>query len=235
MHPGRSLRSKGALALAAALWLVLLHAGAGRAQSDPLPCAGTPIVVYGLDDPEAASACQVVKDALAFLSDSGLDTSVPAELRFVEKLPGVPPGTTSFGCYARSERRIYMLSLAACRSAATELPVDAPVHRGLVAHEVAHHVAATNFRVPQPTRVAHEYIAYVTMYATMTADVRERVLALFPGSGFQSEREIGLTRYLLGPQRFGANAYRHFMRAGNGAAFIERVLSGRALADEEPP
>ena len=236
MHPVPSRRSKRALALAAVVWLVMLHPASSRAQTDfGSPCAGTPITVHGLDAHEAASACQAVVDALAFLSASGLDTSDPAELRFVERLPVGPPDTESFGCHVRSERRIYMLSLAACQTAVSNLPVDAPVHRGLVAHEVAHHVASTNFRVPRPTRVGHEYIAYVTMYATMTAEARERVLDLFPGEGFQSERQIGLTFYLLDPHRFGANAYRHFMRPGNGVAFIERVLSGRALAVEDSP
>ena len=73
------------------------------------------------------------------------------------------------------------------------------------------------------------------MLSTMDSEARERVLRQFPGKGFESEREIGLTIYLMDPTRFGAYAYRHFMRPENGASFIEQVLSGRALATEDPP
>jgi hypothetical protein len=220
----------------AALASALAWSPAARAD-ESLRCAGTSVSVRGVDRTEVESACQGAVAAVKFLASLGLDTTPSAELRLVEKLPAVQGGAVAYGCKVKSESRIYVLTLAQCRilPLAPGVQVDAAVHRGLVAHEVAHHFAAANFRTPAPTSVAHEYIAYVTMLATMEQEARERILRQFPGKGFESAREIGLTIYLMDPTRFGAYAYRHFLRPENGASFIERVLSGRALTTEDPP
>ena len=200
-------------------------------------CDGTALTVYGSDRADVQGACAGVVDAVAFLASLGLDTSTPGEIRLVEALPAIQGGAAAYGCHVKSESRIYVLNLAECRKLplAPDLLVDAVVHRGLVAHEVGHHVAAANFRTPRPTIVALEYIAYVTMMATMETEARERILQQFAGQGFESVREISLTVYLIDPTRFGAQAYRHFQRPGNGASFVQQVLSGRALATEDPP
>ncbi|MGE5161617.1 MAG: DUF6639 family protein [Betaproteobacteria bacterium] len=219
-----------------ALTLALAPSPAAGAE-ESLRCAGTGVSVRGVDRAEVESACQGVVAAVKFLASLGLDTAAAAEVRLVEALPAVQGGAAAYGCKVKSESRIYVLNLAECGKLplAKDLHVDAATHRGLVAHEVAHHVAAANFRTPAPTTVAHEYIAYVTMLATMEKEARERILRQFPGAGFESAREIGLTMYLMDPTRFGAYAYRHFLRPENGARFIEQVLSGRALATEDPP
>ncbi len=202
-----------------------------------LRCAGTNVSVRGVDRAEVESACQGVVAAVKFLASLGLDTNAAAEVRLVEALPEVQHGARAYGCKVKADDRIYMLNLSECRKLplAADVPVDAAVHRSLVAHEVGHHIAAANFKVARPTVVAHEYIAYVTMFATLEPSAREWLLARFPGEGFESAREIGLTVYLLDPNRFGAQSYRHFERPGNGAAFVQQVLSGRALATEDPP
>jgi hypothetical protein len=200
------------------------------------PCAGTPVSVHGIGGVEAEKACQGAADAVTFLASLGLDANAPVEVHVVDRLPRFPPGHKAFGCHAKSERRIYMLTFAECAAIGLEsaFPVDLDVYRSLVAHEVAHHVASMNFRFEKPTRVAHEYIAYVTMFSTMPAEPRETILGLHAGEGLVSEREIGLTTYMINPHRFGARAYRHFTQPGGGAPFIERILSGRALAVEDP-
>jgi hypothetical protein len=227
----RAATAAGAAALAFAL------ASSPAASADSLECTGTRVTVHGADRAEMLGACGGVVAAMTFLASLGLDTSAAAELQLVEALPAVQGGAAAYGCKVKSENRIYVLNLAECRKLplAPDLHVDAAMHRGLVAHEVGHHVAAANFRMTQPTVVAHEYIAYVTMLATMEREARERILARFPGEGFESAREIGLTMYLMDPTRFGVYAYRHFLRPGNGLSFIEQVLSGRALATEDPP
>jgi hypothetical protein len=202
-----------------------------------LHCAGTSVSVRGADRAEVQSACRGVVAAVKFLASLGLDTSATAEVHLVEALPAVQQGARAYGCKVKADDRIYMLNLTECRKLplAADVPVDAAVHRSLVAHEVAHHFAAANFKVARPTIVAHEYIAYVTMFATLEPETRDRLLRQYPGQGFESAREIGLTIYLIDPTRFGAQAYRHFTRPENGASFVEQVLSGRALATEDPP
>ncbi|MGB3427268.1 MAG: DUF6639 family protein [Burkholderiaceae bacterium] len=222
-----------AAACAAALALASARGQPGDAAG--ITCEGTNVSVRGAEGAEAASACTAIAAAIGFLASSGMDTRAPVEVRFVSGIPPVLAGTRSFGCHVKAERRIYVLTLGQCLEQTSNLPVDEDVHRGLVAHEVGHHVASANFRVAKPTVVAHEYIAYVTMFATMPPAARERVLRLFPGEGFLSEQEMGLTIYLLDPHRFGAQAYRHFLRAENGPAFFERIVSGQALAVEDAP
>jgi hypothetical protein len=227
-----------AAAAAAAAALAFALAWSQPALADEsLHCAGTSVSVRGVDRAEVESACQGVVAAVRFLASLGLDTSAAAEVRLVEALPAIQGGAAAYGCKVKADDRIYVLNLSECRKLplAADVPVDAAMHRGLVAHEVGHHIAAANFKVARPTIVAHEYIAYVTMFAALEPAARERLLARFPGEGFESAREIGLTVYLLDPNRFGAQAYRHFQRPGNGASFVEQVLSGRALATEHPP
>ncbi|MGZ9032370.1 MAG: DUF6639 family protein [Burkholderiaceae bacterium] len=227
-------RAAAAVGLAA---LAFTLAQGSDALAESLRCAGTNVTVHGAHRAEVQGACGGVVEAVAFLASLGLETGSAAEVLLVEALPAIQGGPAAYGCKSKSDNRIYVLTFAECRKLplGPDLQVDDATHRGLVAHEVGHHIATANFRTPKPTVVAHEYIAYVTMLATMEAQARERILRQFPGEGFESVREITLTIYLIDPTRFGAHAYRHFMRPGNGASFVQRVLSGRALATEDPP
>jgi len=66
----------------------------------------------------------------------------------------------------------------------------------------------------------------------MPAEARGRALEAFPGNGFDSEQQITTTLYLLAPQWFGAEAYRHYLKPGNGQAFLRKILAGEALGEE---
>ena len=111
------------------------------------------------------------------------------------------------------------------------LPIDASLYRSLVAHEVAHAIGARNFKVTQPSLQAKEYIAYVTQLATMLPELRERVLSQFPGQGFEGDWQMSTTIYLLDPMRFGAQAYRHFLKRGNGGSYLHSILAGKVMLE----
>jgi hypothetical protein len=229
MHP--------ALALAGGLVFLLGgNAGGPAAAAQYIACPGTDAHVEAGDSRDAEAGCRGAADAVAFLARQGLRTAVRIEIRFVDRLPA-PESALSHGCYVSTETRIYMRGFSACRALAAQggIPVDRALHRALVAHEVAHRIAAANFAVPKPTLVAQEYIAYVTMFATMPPDARARLLERLPGSGFDSERQINATYYGFDPNRFGAQAYRHYLRPENGPPFIAHVLAGKALTDDDPP
>jgi hypothetical protein len=100
---------------------------------------------------------------------------------------------------------------------------------------VAHLIAAANFKVQKPAVVAQEYIAYVTMFATMLPDQRDAILARFPGEVWDTEGGFNLALYMIAPHFFGAQAYRHFMRLEDRQAFLGKVLSGVVLTDESTP
>lgn len=229
-------RPRRVVSTACLVVLLALVAPARLAQADEKGCLWNDVIVQGADRRDTHAACSGAVDAIAFLANNGLATAMPVVIRVVPRLPR-PAGDLAHGCYVRAEQRVYMLAYAGCLklSGRSGLPLDRTIYRSLVAHEVAHHIAAANFSIDRPTVVAQEYIAYVTMFATMEPDARARLLERFPGTGFTAERQISLTYYELNPNGFGAQAYRHFMQPGNGAAFLARVLAGLALSEEDPP
>ena len=204
------------------------------AHGDELRCPDSNVVVHSADRGDADAACEAAGEALGFLAAQGLDTTGAVEVHLVNKLPDMA-GLSAFGCYDHPDRRVYMLVFSECLKQGTwsELPLDRTLFKSLLTHEVAHAVAAANFSVPKPGMLAHEYLAYVTMLATMPLRQRERMLGRFPGQGFDSPDQMSATFYLIDPFRFGAEAYRHFLKPGNGKAFIKEVLSGRVLIGED--
>lgn len=216
--------------LAAVLCLVLVGQGAA---AQALACAGSSVVVEAADPADREAGCRGAEAAAAFLAASGLDTQVPIRISFVERLPPSAGALPAVGCYVRSEDRVYVLSFARCRGRKLEhdVVIDRPVHVGLVTHEVAHAIVRADPRGAALGPVAHEYIAYIAMYATMPPDRRSQVLAQIPGDGFESEVEINSFIYAVDPVRFGAEAYRHYLKPGIGRSFLASVLNGQVVLD----
>jgi hypothetical protein len=216
------------VALASVLYVPAVLAGEA---AEDLRCERQNAVVRAADARDARTACEAVADAAGFLGRQGLDISEPIEVQVVDKLPAAARPEAQ-GCYVHRERRVYVRALRVFRKQDSflGLPIDRTVYRSLIAHEVGHAIGACNFSVPAPTLPAQEYIAYVTMFATMPEPLRRRVLQRLPGEGFKTEAEINVTVYAMNPDLFGAQAYRHFVRPENGPAFLRQVLSGRALA-----
>jgi hypothetical protein len=217
--------------------LCFLAVSGGAARADEAHCPGTSVSVHSLDKEDLETGCKAAADAVAFLATFGVRTTSPVEIRFLDKLPDGVANPSAVGCSVNAQRRVYMLTFAKGRKLelAPDLPIDKDLHRSFVAHEVAHQIAAANFDVRKPSIVAQEYIAYVTMFATMVPGQRDHILARFPGDDWDTERGFNLTLYMLAPHFLGAQAYRHFMRLENRQAFLERVLSGNTLMDEQPP
>jgi hypothetical protein len=203
-------------------------------KSEEALCPGLNVSIHSLEKEDAEAGCKGAADAVAFLAAFKLDTTAPVSVRILDRLPDGLVSPTALGCEVRAERRVYMLTLTACRKQglAPDLPVDRALYRSLIALEVAHHLAAANFKVETPSLVAHEYIAYVTMFATMASDQRATILAHYPGEVWDNERGFNVTVYMMAPHFFGAQAYRHFMRLEDRQAFLKKVLSGSALADD---
>jgi hypothetical protein len=211
--------------------------GAEVVCGDELRCPQTNVVVYSADGRDVAIACEAAGQALGFFAANDLDTTGAVEVHLVSKLPDVPNSSSSYGCYDHWSRRVYMLFLSGCLEQGpwAELPIDRALYKSLLTHEVAHAVADANFSVPKPGMLAHEYLAYVTMFATMPPGQRERVLKRFPGEGFDSVEQMSVTYYLMNPLRFGAEAYRHFLKLDDRKTFLKDVLSGRVQMGRNVP
>ncbi|HEU0203805.1 MAG TPA: DUF6639 family protein [Burkholderiaceae bacterium] len=203
-----------------------------HAYTHRCPDLNAEVEAPGPDD--AKAACTGAAAAARFLTDQGLDASERIEMRVVATLP-VPAHPFAAGSYVHAERRVYLLSFSEFQKQEeiAQLSVSAGMYRSMIAHEAAHAITARNFTVARPSLRAHEYIACTTQFAAMPQDERERALGRFTGEGFDDETQMNTTIYLMNPAWFCVQAYRHFLRPENGRAFVQRVLAGLALREEE--
>lgn len=202
-------------------------------HSDELPCIRSNVIVHSKDRDDADSACEAAIDAFDFLAQQGLETSMSVHVHLLSKLNS-PCLEESFGCYDHTKLRIEILNLSECIKRRTwgSLPVSRRLCKSLLTHEVAHAVAASNFSMSRPNMLAQEYLAFVTMFATMPPKQRDSILEQFPGEGFDSVDQMSTAFYLMNPALFGLRSYQHFIKVHNKKAFLKAVLSGQILFGE---
>lgn len=191
-------------------------------------------MVAGGGRDEAAAACAGARDAVAFLTPAGATVPDRIVIELVAEMPaGLPPGAV--GCYAMASEHVVVLRFEAFERRRTWMgvPVERPMHRSIVTHEVAHAISRCHIGPRRLSLLAHEYLAYVTMFATMPPDLRDRVLAHYPGTGYDHDSQINILDYVFDPAAFGAEAYRHWVRHPDGTGFLRLVLEGRAIVDYE--
>lgn len=230
-RPARPRRIDHALRLVCLVIATFVLLSPQAARSFELRCAGTSVVVHSPDLADAISICEGAVDATAFLSQHRLITNVLVEVIVVDELPDVV-SPAAYGAYVAPEGRAYLLmsSKVADRGLIFDQPFEQLLYRSLATHEVAHAVASFNYRIAQPTIEAHEYIAYATMFATMPAVYRDRLLERFVDQQFDNETQINSFVYSMDPLRFGVLAYKHFDKLEDKTTFLQRILRGRELA-----
>ena len=224
-----------ALAWASLTLLSSLAAAGGGAedmdQSAVHRCADSIISVLAKSPVDRGEICAGAEDALAFFGRLRLK---PIDSIVVEIVPSLPEdvGETAVGCYLEEDARVLVLEFAEFAKQGTwfNVPIDRSMYRSLVTHEVAHAVAACNMARPETPIQAKEYLAYVAMFATMDQELRGRIMDANPCKAFDRESKINATIYLCDPMRFAIRAYRHYLEAENGDAFLLKILSGEALA-----
>jgi hypothetical protein len=208
---------------------------ATSAVADQHQCSDSILVIHEHRFDALGAVCDGAEAARVFLRAAGFAVAEPIAIEIVDRLP-VEVDRHAVACYVDPEHRVYLLppsKIAGLGSSGID-PVDQFPYRSRVAHEVAHAIAAMNFRVSRPTIQAHEYIAYVTMFATMSAEVRAQLLSALPGRGFETADQINATLFLLAPTWFGAEAYRHYRSLGDGGRdFLRRILVGQVLQHSE--
>lgn len=212
----------------------LLGLGAGCAAIAPhvIRCAGTPLRVEGAGWFEAQIACDGARATLAFLAP--LRSVEPAAIT-VALAPALPKGAAreAVGCFERSSQRVVVLQyrVFARRGSWFGVPVDATIYQALFSHEIAHAVAAGQAGERRISRVAQEYVAYVTMFATMDPTMRAAYLERHPGTGFDNAGQISELILALDPTYFALESYRHWTRQADPQSFMRRVLDGQELGD----
>lgn len=182
-----------------------------------------------------AEACAGAADALGFLAWLPRD---PEEVIRVELVAALPSGLRpdAVGCYARGSRRLMVLErdLFLQRGMWFAIPVSSRLWRAVIAHEVAHALVGCHLKDRSLAGAAHEYVAYVTMFATLDESTRMAALAAMPGEGFGHDAEINDFRYAFDPMRFGVDAFRHWLSQPDGRAYLMSVIRG-SIVPEMPP
>lgn len=184
---------------------------------------------------DALIACEGADRAMKFLEELGLSIPRNITIEIVDDMPATVD-SAALGAYIKDEQRILILHYAVFESRREwyRLPVDREVYRSIASHEITHAVSSHNFRTKEPSLLAEEYIAYVTLLSTMARAQRSHIINLYPDDATGSDaglRDVAV--YMIDPVRFGVNAYRHFIRQENGRSFLEAILEGRAMADVE--
>ena len=190
------------------------------------------VVVRSPDPDDALTACEGSRDAIMFLPSQGLDVPVDVTIELLAAMPAEASASAA-GYYLESERKALILVYSQFRKFKSwfGIPIDRSLYRSLASHEVAHSVAAYNFKIPKPSIQAKEYIAYVTQLSTMEPVMRARVLAQFPSKAFEDDGQMNPTIYLFDSSCFGVRAYRHFLKPANGRNYLHAILAGKALAE----
>jgi hypothetical protein len=197
-------------------------------------CAGSNATIYAESDADARLACDGVADAVGFLSEQGFTVDTVMWIDILDSVfahRAENPAFRVLGQFDAEQNRIMVTSTKGQHEMAAEKPIfgvpapyDHALFRSVVAHEVAHAIAEENFRVDEPSRLAHEYIAYIVQLATMPANLQQQILERHPGPGFVSELEIHPIIYGMDPDLFAVKAYRHYRRPEVGVAFLQSML-----------
>jgi hypothetical protein len=212
--------------------LVLIAAASALAQP-PVPeteCAGVSVAVVGAPADESEIACDGARAAFAFFAPLELGVAPPMTVELTMGLPAGAPGD-AVGAYVIPSRRIIVLRYEpfSWHRNWFGLPADKRLYRAVIAHEVAHAIAACHARDGRLSLAAAEYVAYIAMIATMPEDHRRELLALHPGSGFDDVASINEIVYAFNPGRFAAESYRHWMHQPDPRAYLRRVIEGGVI------
>mgnify|MGYP003339807424 CR=1 FL=1 len=114
-------------------------------------------------------------------------------------------------------------------------PINRETYISLAAHEITHAITDSHFKINKPNVHAREYLAYVTLFATMPSELRKRMLNAMPGSTPEDDARLSLMVYLMDPMFFGAKSYRHFMSLNHAAQVSFWKPSWRATCSPTEP
>jgi hypothetical protein len=190
------------------------------------------VAIRGAAGTDAQTVCEGVERALTFLARAGLAAPPGTSIEIMRQLPGELDGR-AVGCYLIETRRILLLSYEAFEAIEQwfRTPVDRALYRAAAAHEMAHAVVGCHSGTGRLPVAAHEYVAYVVLFATMDPALRDRVLAKFPGKGFSTTLQINDITHIADPNQFGVDAWRHYLGRRDRAAWLREIVAGNVVQE----
>ena len=225
--------------LVLALMLCCMMSVETAAGEELLHCQEANAVVHYQNQDDAMMACAAAADSLSFMESHGfvIEVDRPLVISVVEPVSWIEC-RCAFGWFNAVEDRIEVLPFALSKRLALDsgvfgMPLTRELYRSFFAHEIAHAVAHSNFRIPNPSVAAHEYIAYTIQLATMTPLLRSEILNRLDVGAFTCDQEISDIYLALGPEQFAVKAYQHFQRPDNGTRFFQQLLAQRLANDPD--
>jgi hypothetical protein len=181
---------------------------------------------------DAQTACEGALRALDFLARAGLEAPSTTAIEIVPALPGELAGR-ALGCYMPEVRRILLVDFDTLLAGGGwyRMPASRELYRAVASHEVAHAVVGCHSEPRRLPVAAHEYVAYVVLFATMDSALRAAILAQFPDAGFESAAQISDLNHLVDPNRFGVRSWRHYLKARDHDAWLRRVIGGDVVPE----
>lgn len=217
--------------LAFAVLLGCLSPAASR--SAELACHEAGIEVSGTDAQDLPLACAAVRATLAWLEPAHLKLEHGPAIRLVGQLPA-DNDKHSLGRYDAPHNVIELLGYRAavaasdCDTPAFKITMSPALWQSYVAHEVAHAALRANDPSRTLTLAQHEYVAAVVQLGTLPKALRDEILVNYDDfPAFEAASEISDLYYFMAPCAFAVKAYRHYLKPGNGPAFISRMLSAQ--------
>ncbi len=198
-------------------------------------CRANPQVVVQsapIDARDAETVCEGVERALQFLARAGLASPPATTVELVQQLPP-ELGDRALGCYLRNAGKIQLLTYRKFEAGGEwfQMQRDRELYRALAAHEMAHAVVGCHSEPRTLPVPAHEYVAYVVMFATMDSGLRKGLLARFPGRGFDSTLQINHINHLFDPNQFAVDAWRHYLGRRDRDAWLRAIVSGEVVQE----
>ena len=202
-------------------------------RADGASCGSDSIRISGATAQEAELACAGIADAIGFFAARGFATDIAIDVSVDEDAVTVDDGGLAFpvlGRFHPDDDRIIMTSLASQRAMAQDrpafrMPFAAAQFREVVAHETAHALAERNFSHADPSRLVHEYIAYIVQMATMAPTRRAAILGNYATGPFETVLEINPMVYGIAPDVFAVKAWLYFVEQPDGAAYLRRIMA----------
>lgn len=198
------------------------------AQSCPIAAT---VVVWGAVAGDRDVVCDGARRAIEFLGRMGLRAPPIMQIEVVEALPG-DLGGRAVACYLLT-KKILILNYSAFEYGGNwfRLPVDRELYRSAAAHEMAHAVVSCYSEPSQLPVAAHEYVAYVVMFATMDQELRKRLLAKFPGKGFSNSLQINDLSHMVNPNQFAVDSWRDYLKRRDRDAWLLEIIAGRVVPE----
>ncbi len=193
-------------------------------------CPDTPVTFTGATFGEIQLICAATRHAIGLLDKCRVPVLEPLRVHIDPEIRHPEKGE-AFGMFDTDSKTVVIASTSRFASLTEGTPYNAipqpQFYRSVVVHEVVHAILHQHYQSMPRSQAAHEYPAYALQLASLSAEVRTRLLSEIHVDAYE---DIVFSDFLLAmnPYGFGVLAYKHYTRTGDGCGFIHQLLNNEA-------